>query len=58
SVQVLRDNSDFLKQQTSPFTRLKTLIVEAEDEAPSALLNYLFKGSSCVKPNVKYVSTS
>ncbi|CAN1219595.1 F-box/LRR-repeat protein At5g02910 [Linum perenne] len=56
--QVLRDNSDFLKQQTSPFTRLKTLIVEAEDEAPSALLNYLFKGSSCVKPNVKYVSTS
>ncbi|CAI0413392.1 unnamed protein product [Linum tenue] len=54
TVQVLSNiDFEFLERQPSPFTKLKSLIVEALS-IPHALLDYLLKGSSSMKPNVEY----
>ncbi|CAN1299836.1 Putative F-box/LRR-repeat protein At3g28410 [Linum perenne] len=41
--------SEFLENQPSPFTRLKSLTMEA-GHAPFAVINYFLKGSSNMKP--------
>ncbi|CAN0839187.1 hypothetical protein LINGRAHAP2_LOCUS2508 [Linum grandiflorum] len=52
---MLRDISDYLEHQPSPFTRLKSLIMcSLRDDVPSAMLNYFLKGSSDIKPVVKF----
>ncbi|CAN1300086.1 Putative F-box/FBD/LRR-repeat protein At1g78840 [Linum perenne] len=43
----------FLEQQPSPFTRLKALSLR-HDDLPDALINYFVKGSSGIKPVVKF----
>ncbi|CAI0413391.1 unnamed protein product [Linum tenue] len=53
SIQVLSNISELLEKQPSPFTRLKSLGVEALT-IPHSLIDYFLKGSSSVKPNVKY----
>ncbi|CAI0441646.1 unnamed protein product [Linum tenue] len=53
TIQILDDMSDFLEQQPSPFTRLKSLIVKA-DSIPYALASYFLKGSSGVKPRIEF----
>ncbi|CAN0839183.1 hypothetical protein LINGRAHAP2_LOCUS2508 [Linum grandiflorum] len=55
TVRMLRDISDYLEHQPSPFTRLKSLIMcSLRDDVPSAMLNYFLKGSSDIKPVVKF----
>ncbi|CAN0879064.1 Putative F-box/FBD/LRR-repeat protein At4g03220 [Linum grandiflorum] len=56
TIRMLRDMSDYLDDQPSPFTRLKSLIVRFVNEVPFAVLNYLLKGSSDVKTGVRFVS--
>ncbi|CAI0408665.1 unnamed protein product [Linum tenue] len=54
TIRVLSGMTEFLEQQpSSPFRRLKTLIMEA-DSVPYALINYFLKGSS-MKPNLEFV---
>ncbi|CAL1375749.1 unnamed protein product [Linum trigynum] len=54
TIQVLCNiDTEFLEQQTSPFTKLKSLKVGAV-AVPSALLGYFLKGSSMATPNVEY----
>ncbi|CAN1779088.1 hypothetical protein LINPERHAP1_LOCUS14626 [Linum perenne] len=47
--------SELLENQPSPFTRLKSLITEAS-HAPFAVIIYFLKGSSNMKPIVKFTS--
>ncbi|CAN0879062.1 Putative F-box/FBD/LRR-repeat protein At4g03220 [Linum grandiflorum] len=55
--QMLRDISDYLENQPSPFKRLKFLIADSRsfsnDDVTSAALNYFLKGSSHTKPVVE-----
>ncbi|CAN0879081.1 Putative F-box/FBD/LRR-repeat protein At4g13965 [Linum grandiflorum] len=54
---LLGDISDYLEEQPSPFTRLKSLILESmRDGVPFAVVNHLLKGSSAMKPVVKFTS--
>ncbi|CAN0879063.1 F-box/LRR-repeat protein At3g62440 [Linum grandiflorum] len=55
TLQKLGEISGYLEDQPSPFTRLKSLIVESlPNDMPSGVLNYLLKGSS--KPVIKFTS--
>ncbi|CAI0492122.1 unnamed protein product [Linum tenue] len=47
-------NSEFLEQQSSPFTRLKTLIVDA-DQVPYLPITYFLEGSSVAEPTIEFV---
>ncbi|CAN0864562.1 F-box/FBD/LRR-repeat protein At5g53840 [Linum grandiflorum] len=56
---LLGDISDYLEDQPSPFTRLKSLIIGSMwpgEDVSFAVLNYLLKGSSDAKPAVKFRS--
>ncbi|CAN1138962.1 F-box/LRR-repeat protein 13 [Linum perenne] len=53
TVEELMIMSEFLENQPSPFTRLKLLTLEAS-HAPFAVINYILKGSSNMKPVVKF----
>nr|AMY26626.1 hypothetical protein [Linum usitatissimum] len=58
TIQLLWKISYYLEDQPSPFTRLKSLIVGSPSRSPddvlSSLLNYFLKGSSDMKPVVKF----
>ncbi|CAN0879073.1 Putative F-box/LRR-repeat protein At5g02930 [Linum grandiflorum] len=57
TARLLGDISDYLEEQPSPFTRLKSLILESmRDGVPFAVVNHLLKGSSAMKPVVKFTS--
>ncbi|CAI0413384.1 unnamed protein product [Linum tenue] len=45
---------EFLEQQASPFTKLKTLMVKG-DTVPYVLLNYFLKGSSSTETAIEFV---
>ncbi|CAN1138698.1 Putative F-box protein At3g58860 [Linum perenne] len=53
TAEVLSYIPEFLEQQPSPFTRLKTLNL-MHDHLPDAVINYFVKGSSGTKPEVKF----
>ncbi|CAN0864574.1 hypothetical protein LINGRAHAP2_LOCUS8988 [Linum grandiflorum] len=59
TARLLGDISDYLEDQPSPFTRLKSLIIGSMwpgEDVSFAVLNYLLKGSSDAKPAVKFRS--
>ncbi|CAL1375778.1 unnamed protein product [Linum trigynum] len=49
TIELLSNTWELLEQERPPFTRLKSLIVRA-DNIPYLLSNYLLKGSSSIKP--------
>ncbi|CAN1300085.1 F-box/LRR-repeat protein 13 [Linum perenne] len=51
--EILHGIPEFLKQQPSPFTRLETLSLMHKDIS-DAVINYIVKGSSAIKPVVKF----
>ncbi|CAI0413397.1 unnamed protein product [Linum tenue] len=53
-IQVLSKNYELLEQQPSTFTRLESLIVEA-DSLPHAVVNCFFKGTSCPEPKLEFL---